>query len=107
MEPHEDPLETAIREAQEEAGATLEQVQYIGCYRITERGETRYADVFTGQVAKLNEVPIAFQKESLGRELYALSDLPELYHNWNDLFEAVFHHARQIHTRLRRLDDAP
>lgn len=97
VEPHEEPIEAAIREAREEGGALLADVQYIGCYRITERSEVRWADVFTSRVEELVELPPEF--ESKERRLVAMEDVAGLYHLWNDLTAEVFEHAREITKR--------
>lgn len=97
VEPNESSIEAAIREAKEEAGAILEDVLYLGCYRITERGEVRWADVFAARVKELVDIPEEF--ESMGRQILPLDSLPDVYHLWNPLTEAVFNHSAEI---LRR-----
>lgn len=94
VEPHETSLEAVLREAVEEGGAELEDVQYIGCYQISERQEVRWADVYAARVARL--VEITMTEESLGRQLVTLEELPSLYHLWTPLTEMVFQHAREI-----------
>lgn len=94
VEPNESSLEAAVREAREEAGAILEDVLYLGCYRITERGEIRWADVYASRVKELVEMPEGF--ESIGRQTLPLSELPEVYHLWNPLTEAVFKYSEEI-----------
>ena len=101
VEPYESSLETVKREAVEEAGAVLCDVQYIGCYRICERDEVRWADVYVSQISAL--VPIGMPEESLGRKFVTFDDLPESYYLWNDLTRMVFEHAREIMSRARRL----
>ncbi len=64
VEPNESSIEAAVREAKEEAGAILEDVLYLGCYRITERGEVRWADVYAARVKDLVDIPEEF--ESMG-----------------------------------------
>ncbi len=91
VEPNESSIEAAIREAREEAGAILEEVLYLGCYRITERGEVRWADVYTAMVKELVDIPEEF--ESMGRQLSDLCDLPQIYHLWNPLTEKVFEYS--------------
>lgn len=100
VEPGETSLEAACRETMEEAGALLGELQYIGCYRITERKEIRWADVFTGHVLELVEMSRDF--ESRGRRLAEVGELPELYHMWNPLTEEVFHHSRAVLRRFER-----
>ncbi|MBS1713944.1 MAG: NUDIX domain-containing protein [Armatimonadetes bacterium] len=94
VEPDESSLEAAVREAREEAGAILQDVIYLGCYRITERGEVRWADVYAARVKELVEIPAEF--ESMGRRILPLAELPETYHLWNPLTEAVFKYSEQI-----------
>jgi 8-oxo-dGTP diphosphatase len=94
VEPDESSWEAALREAQEEAGAILSEMQYIGCYRITERREVRWADVFVARVVKLVELNPEF--ESRGRRMVTLAELPEIYHQWNDLTYEVFCHSRAV-----------
>lgn len=94
VEPNESSLEAAIREAKEEAGAILQDVLYIGCYRITERGEVRWADVYVARVTELVDIPEEF--ESLGRQILPLDEVPPIYHLWNPLTEAVFHYSAEV-----------
>jgi 8-oxo-dGTP diphosphatase len=94
VEAVESSLQAVRREALEEAGIELGCVQYIGCYRITERGEVRWADCYTARVKRLAE--IAMPEESLGRKIVSLGELPSIYHLWNDLTELVFKHAYDV-----------
>jgi 8-oxo-dGTP diphosphatase len=94
VEPEESSLEAAIREAKEEAGAILQDVLYLGAYRITERGEVRWADVYAARVKELVDIPEEF--ESMGRQILPLEELPPIYHLWNPLTEAVFHYSAEI-----------
>lgn len=104
MEPHENALDAAHREAVEEAGALLNSVQYIGCYRISDRGEIRWADVFVAAVRDL--VEIQCPAESRGRQLVTMEELPNVYHQWNPLLESVFEYSWEILLRQRELDQA-
>lgn len=99
VEPNETSLEAVIREAVEEGGAELEDVQYIGCYQITDRQEIRWADVYAARVARL--VEITMTEESLGRQLVSMEELPAIYHLWTPLTEMVFEHSREVVERLR------
>lgn len=99
VEPFEDSVETVVREAKEEGGASLGHVQYIGCYQITERREVRWADCYAAIVQTLGEIEAPI--ESRGRELWTIEELPLRYHNWNDLTEMVFLHSFEVVTRLR------
>ncbi len=100
VEPYEDSHAAAERETLEEAGALLSDVQYIGCYRITDRGETRWADCFVAQVSDL--VEITATEESRGRRLVSVGELPEIYHLWTDLTSEVFTFSREIMRRHRQ-----
>lgn len=91
VEPNETSLEAAAREAREEAGAVLSDILYLGCYRVTTKGEVRYADLYTALVVELHEIPSEF--ESMGRQYRSLQELPEIYHLWNPLTKALFEHA--------------
>ncbi len=94
VEPDETSVEAVRREAIEEAGAVLSDVQYIGCYHIQERREVRWADCFTACVEDL--VEIGMKEESHGRKLVSIEDLPTIYHVWTPLTEAVFEHSREV-----------
>lgn len=99
VEPGEGSQEAAVREAREEAGAILTNTAYIGCYRMSNLQEVRWADVFVAEVVSLAE--ITHKAESSGRKFCTMGDLPECYHLWNPLTEAVFHHSYQVITRMR------
>jgi 8-oxo-dGTP diphosphatase len=94
VEACETSLEAVRREALEEAGAVLKDLQYIGCYSITERQEVRWADCYVARVDGL--VEIGMKEESKGRRFVTLDELPELYHLWNPLTKLVFEHSREI-----------
>lgn len=94
VEPNEESAAAAQREAIEEAGAVLEEIQYLGCYRISERTEVRWAEVFVASVADL--VEIGCPEESLGRKVVTMEELPEIYHQWNPLIEEVFRYSREV-----------
>jgi 8-oxo-dGTP diphosphatase len=99
VEPSETSDEAVRREALEEAGAVLSDLQYIGCYKITEKREVRWADCYAAHVSSL--VDIGMTAESFGRKFVSLSELPEVYHLWNPLTEMVFCHSQEV---LRRTD---
>ncbi len=99
VEAGENSLQAAHREAMEEAGAELEDVQYIGCYRISERQEVRWADCYTAGIRTLGE--IGMKEESLGRQFFTLAELPTLYHLWNPLTESVFEYSYTVLERQR------
>lgn len=100
VEPTESSLEAVRREALEEAGAHLKDLQYIGCYHISERREVRWADCYVARVDRL--VEIGKQEESKGRKLVTLDELPAIYHLWNPLTRMVFEHSYEILQRQAR-----
>ena len=99
VEPFEEPLEAARREAVEEAGAILRDIQYLGCYRVTERREVRWLDVFVAEVDSLCE--ISCPQESRGRQFVTPDQLPEIYYNWSPLIAEVFSYSQEVMKRLR------
>jgi 8-oxo-dGTP diphosphatase len=101
VEPHESSHEAIHREALEEAGAVLCQVDYIGCYQILEGFDTRWADCFSASVSQL--VELTMPEESKGVRLATLEELPEIYHLWNPLTQMVFEHSYEVLQRKRSL----
>jgi len=97
VEPDESSAHAAIREALEEGGATLRDVDYIGCYQICDRQETRWADCYAARVVNLVEPTVP--EESRGAKLVAMEELPALYHLWNPLTEMVFNHSFEVLSR--------
>jgi 8-oxo-dGTP diphosphatase len=107
VEPDESSLEAVRREALEEAGAVLREIQYIGCYLVSERREVRWADCYAACVERLEE--IGMKEESSGRALMSLEELPEQYHHWNPLTHLVFEHSKEVlerHLKQRCLGSA-
>lgn len=100
VEPNESSVEAVRREAIEEAGAVLDSVQYIGCYRITERNEVRWADCYAATIRELVEITV--KTESRGRDFFSFDDLREKYHLWNLLTQMVFEHSQAV---LRRASE--
>lgn len=100
VEPNETSLQAVMRESVEEAGAVLKDLQYIGCYRISERTEVRWADVYAARVQEW--VEIGMQDESRGRQVVSLEELPEIYHLWTPLTEAVFKHSFEVLLRMEQ-----
>lgn len=103
VEPDETSREAAIREAHEEAGAILTRLQYIGCYEIKERGETRWADCYAAVVQDLTEIHAV--AESRERRFVRLEELQDIYHWWNELSSKVFQHSRDVIARLHEVDE--
>ncbi|MBN8691420.1 MAG: NUDIX domain-containing protein [Armatimonadetes bacterium] len=99
VEPFEEPIEAARREAVEEAGAKLRDLQYLGCYRVSERREVRWADVFVAEVEALGE--ITCPQESLGRQLICPTKVHAIYYNWSPLVEEVLGYSREVIERMR------
>jgi 8-oxo-dGTP diphosphatase len=100
VEPYENSLEAVRREAEEEGGATLECIQYLGCYRISEKREVRWADCYAACVHELGE--ITRQDESRGRKLVTMEELPAIYHLWNPLTEMLFQLSYEVVCRIER-----
>jgi 8-oxo-dGTP diphosphatase len=86
------------REALEEGGAILECIQYLGCYRISEKREVRWADCYAARICELTE--ITRKDESLGRKLVSIEELPEIYHLWNPLTEMLFKQSYEVVCRI-------
>jgi 8-oxo-dGTP diphosphatase len=99
VEPAETSLEAANREALEEGGATLSEVQYLGCYQICDRQETRWADCFAARIAGLAKPTIP--EESGGAKLVRVEELPEIYHLWNPLTAMVFDYSHEVVNRRK------
>jgi 8-oxo-dGTP diphosphatase len=97
VEPNESSVDAVRREALEEAGAVLHDIDYIGCYHISERGEVRWADCYAARVSQL--VDVGMPEESKGVRVVGLEELADIYHLWNPLTRMVFEHSREI---LRR-----
>lgn len=100
VEPYENSLEAVRREALEEGGAILECIQYLGCYRISEKREVRWADCYAARVLDL--VEITMQNESRGRQLLTMEELPPIYHLWNPLTEMLFQLSYEVVCRSER-----
>lgn len=97
IEPNEESIDAARREALEEAGAIIADVQYIGCYRVSERTEVRWADVFAARVEELRE--FVGGEESRDRRLAVFEELEGMYHLWNPLIEELFLYSREAVAR--------
>lgn len=101
VEPNENSFDAVKREALEEGGAVVECVQYLGCYRVTERREVRWVDCYASRLVAL--VAISHCEESHGCKLVTLEELPAVYHLWNPLTEMVFQHSREVVKRLEMM----
>ncbi len=94
VEAGEEGINAALREAHEEAGATARNVRYLGCYRISDPRNVRWAEVYVGEVDRLSPIPV--ESESNGRQLVSREDLPTVYHAWSDLFECMFDYSLEV-----------
>ncbi len=97
VEAGETAREAAEREALEEAGARMDPIVFLGAYKLIDGGDVRWAEVFAGQVQDVRPISTGF--ESLGRRWVEPCELPDLYHEWNPLIEAVFAYSQEA---LRR-----
>jgi 8-oxo-dGTP diphosphatase len=97
VEGNETGEDAAIREAYEEGGVVVDNLRYLGCYQITERNATIWAEAFTATVDKFVDIPE--ESESRARLLVDQDDLPCCYHFWDPLAEAVFEHAKDVVSR--------
>ncbi|MFQ3610274.1 MAG: NUDIX hydrolase [Fimbriimonadales bacterium] len=95
IEPGEAPEQSARREAYEEAGAVLQELQLIGWYLLEpcspKEPEPCASPVYLAHAEQvgLPEMPA----ESLGTHWATLDELPTLYYDWSPLLEAVFRYA--------------
>lgn len=105
VEPDESSPEAAVREALEEAGAHIFEPIYLGCYRMTEKQEVRWADVYTAHIRELGE--ITMPQESRASKLVDLSELPDFYYMWSPLTEQLFHYSREVLDRQAMLGYGP
>jgi 8-oxo-dGTP diphosphatase len=98
IEPDESCEAAAKREAYEETGARISQLQKIGFYLLTDNSsdpkQTRLVPVYIASADCLLPLPVGF--ESLGVMHTTLSQLPKVYYLWDPLIEAVCSYA---HTR--------
>lgn len=88
VEADEDSESAARREVLEEAGAEMGPLRHMGCYQMARAGETRFADVWVGEVANTG-MPTEGETR-----VVPLSELPTLYTGWNPLFERLFTESR-------------
>ena len=78
----------ARREAYEEAGVRLEEINLLGASRLSHDDEIRWTSVYVGRVTALEPLPVA--SESKGVSVVELDALPGIYADWNPLFEVLF-----------------
>lgn len=95
IEPNEQPEQAARREAYEEAGAIIGELELIGYYRLqpcsAEEPDECVAPVFLAQLTRLEPLPRG--SESRGVRWATLQELPAIYYQWSPLLEAVFRYA--------------
>jgi len=98
IEPGETPEEAARREAYEEAGAQIKNLQVMGYYRMRPAGITApkseslsYAILYLAEPVSLEPLPPG--SESKGVRWADLETLPGLYYQWSPLMEAVFRYV--------------
>lgn len=94
VEPNEEPKQAAIRESYEEAGARLKNIRYLGAYRISSKREIKWAETFVGELDILEEIPV--ESEAEDRLFVSLSEIPNIYHIWNPLFEKLFPYSLEV-----------
>lgn len=99
IEPGESAEQAARREALEETGAELNNLEYLGCNRLVAGDGYVWATNFVADIAVL--LPMPDGSESRGRLLSQLEELPGLYYAWNPLTEAVFEYSWQAIQRIR------
>ena len=101
VEPGESFEQAVRREADEEAGALLGRVVYLGTFVLThaQTGVVRYAPTFIGEVRGFSGVPSG--TDSRGMQMVAVEDVAQCYFAWDALLAAVFAHAYE--EKQRRL----
>jgi len=97
IEPNEPIEQAARREAYEETGAIVCDLQLLGYYRLqpcsTDEPDECVAPVFVTQLERLEPLPDG--SESRGVRWATLNELPALYYQWSPLVEAVFRYASE------------
>jgi 8-oxo-dGTP pyrophosphatase MutT (NUDIX family) len=94
LEPGEAPLEAAVREVQEEIGATLENPRLIGRYLLKRRdGTTRIVPTYVGTTRAYGNIPPG--SESQGAQRFSRAQIPAVYWHWDDLLERMFEYAER------------
>jgi 8-oxo-dGTP diphosphatase len=97
VEPNEEGIAAAEREAYEEGGARLGDLRYMGCYQISDKSTTLWAEAYTASIEQLEEIPDF--SESTERKLVDPEQLPDVYHMWDSLTQAVFEYSRTVFER--------
>lgn len=90
IEPGETAEQAVRREAEEEAGATLGRVVYLGYFVLTHRktGVVRHAPTFIAEAVSIGAAITG--SDSRGAQLVAVEDVAGLYFSWDDLLAEVF-----------------
>ena len=93
IEPGETPEQAVRRESEEEAGAVLGRVAYLGYFVLTHAssGVVRHAPTFVAEVASIGGPPTG--GDSLGMQMVNAEDVAGMYFAWDDLLAEVFLHA--------------
>ena len=97
VEPNEEGIAAAEREAYEEGGVRLEELRYMGCYQIADRNTTLWAEAYTAKIAEFVDIPDF--SESTERKMVSPEELPDVYHMWDALTLAVFNYSRTVFER--------
>lgn len=97
VEPFESGAEAARREALEEGGALLDEIRYIGCYQIADKRNSLWAEAFTASISEFIDIPP--ESESEERRLVTPAELPDCYHFWDPLTQAVFEYSKGVFER--------
>ena len=95
IEPNESPEQAARREAYEEAGAVVDELELLGYYRLQpcspEEPDECVAPVFLTRLKRLEPLPSG--SESQGVRWATISEMSALYYQWSPLLEAIFRYA--------------
>lgn len=95
VESNEEPEAAARREAMEETGADLGDLQLAGHFCFTyDDGRTARLPAFAGTITERGPIPAG--SETTEARAAALDELPYLYYRWDPLLEAVFLYAAQL-----------
>ncbi|MCS6919318.1 MAG: NUDIX hydrolase [Fimbriimonadales bacterium] len=97
IEAGETPEAAARREAYEEAGAILSEIQPLGAYLLSpcsaQEPSPCSAPVYLARAERIE--PLHADSESQGVRWATLEELPAIYYDWSPLIEAVFRYAEE------------
>jgi 8-oxo-dGTP pyrophosphatase MutT (NUDIX family) len=95
LEPNETAEHTAVREAWEETGAHIDNLELIGSYKLSSARDgaqnIELVPVFIARAASVESLPPG--SESLGARRVSLEQLPHVYYKWDALIDAVCSYA--------------